>query len=191
MMDFRDRCRGIGLEISEVEMEQFAKYAEMIEEWNQTHNIVGRLSREDIFENIFDSIYPLSFMEDFKSALDIGSGGGFPAVALAIVKSSSHFTLCEPRVKRASFLKITSMRLGLVNTTIQKCRVEELEKIEFDLITSRAVMSAKSLIDLSDGLLKRNGYYLFYKGSNLESEIDEDVDSYERFGNRIYYYKRG
>ena len=150
---------------------------------------------ESVLENIFDSLYPLKFIDEFESCMDIGSGGGFPALPLAIAKPQSQFFLIEPRAKRASFLQNISVQLGLKNVEIKSMRIEEVSISEVNniaLITSRAVMDARNLIALSRKFLQSDGYFLFYKGANFRQEVPNmSVEECFMRRIRIYYYKSG
>lgn len=172
-------------------MDLFNLYAEILLFWNKTHNLTSLDSIEKIHQNIFDSIYPLGFIKDFENCIDIGSGAGFPAIPLCICKPNSYFILTEPRNKRASFLQNLMIELDLKNIIIQKRLIQDLiiEK-KVDLITSRAVMSVPKLIELSKKFIKKEGHFLFYKGSELEKEIDCIQDKFIRYNNRIYFYEK-
>ncbi|PAF53282.1 16S rRNA (guanine(527)-N(7))-methyltransferase RsmG [Helicobacter sp. 13S00482-2] len=172
-------------------IEHFETYAEVLLHWNKTHNLSGINSVNEVYTNIYDSIYPLKFIQDFASCIDIGSGSGFPALPLAICKPECEFILVEPRLKRASFLKNLIIELGLKGIDVQKCLIEDLEfHKKVDLITSRAVMQSKELIKNSKRFLKKNGHYLFYKGEHLESEIDALENECFYREKRIYFYRK-
>ncbi|PAF42515.1 16S rRNA (guanine(527)-N(7))-methyltransferase RsmG [Helicobacter sp. 11S02596-1] len=188
--------------------ERLEIYAHLLLEWNQTHNLSGVKDLSMVVENIFDSIYPLKFIHPFRSCLDIGSGAGFPGLVLAICKPTLRFVLVEPRAKRAAFLQYASVAMGLDGVVVQKCLIEDLklpkngvqEKVEagaqgematgVDLITSRAVMGSCDLIDRGKRFLNKNGYYLFYKGSNLVQEIACEPDERVVRGSRVYFYRQ-
>merc|ERR1711879_709204 len=143
-------------------------FISLLQKWGKVHNLSGRLSKEDIEENIIDSIYPLSFIEisDYKSFADIGTGAGYPGFILAMAKPDIKAYLIEPRVKRVAFLNFVKNSLGLDN-------IEVIENLEVDLITSRAVTNTKLLLDITKNISKKNSSYLFYKGSLLNEEIEE------------------
>ncbi len=159
--------------------------------WSKTHNITGYKTANDIMQNIADSLRPLEFIGDFTNALDIGSGCGFPAIPLAICNSDKNFVLVEPNAKKASFLKIISVRLGLKNVEILKERVESVNLMQsIDLITSRAVDKAKNIIKMSAHLLSNNGYFLLYKSANeFGSEVQRIKSQGEKFSKIFYFYK--
>ncbi|WP_418187371.1 16S rRNA (guanine(527)-N(7))-methyltransferase RsmG [Aliarcobacter lanthieri] len=148
-------------------------FIELLQKWGKVHNLSGRLSDEDINENILDSLYPLKFIENFSSFADIGTGAGYPGLILAIAKKDVNSFLVEPRVKRVAFLNFVKASLGLKNLTIIQNRAENIQDIKVDLITSRAVTNTKLLLKITENMKKDNTSYLFYKGSMLETELDE------------------
>ncbi len=175
-----------GIYITDKEAEKLLKFCELLKMWNKTHSLTSMRRDEEFNDAILDSVYPLTFLDNFKSALDIGSGAGFPALPLAILKSDANFTLCEPLSKKYAFLQFTKLELELSNVTVKKSRVEELDEGEFDLISSRAVANSQILIELSSKLLKNGGMWLFYKGERSATEVDgKNVQIYTK--NRRHY----
>ncbi|MCE3047004.1 16S rRNA (guanine(527)-N(7))-methyltransferase RsmG [Helicobacter sp. faydin-H17] len=171
---------------------QLQHYATLLLKWNQTHNLSGAKTLQEIQDNIQDCLYPLDFVTPFESVIDIGSGCGFPAIPLAIACPKSIFYLTEPRKKRASFLQMLAFELELKNIQIFPHRLEDTQLPQVDLITSRAVASTPSLIKISKHLLSPMGAFLFYKGSNLLYE-GEEIKDHEIFTSphrQIYFYRR-
>ncbi|MDX4039615.1 16S rRNA (guanine(527)-N(7))-methyltransferase RsmG [Aliarcobacter skirrowii] len=148
-------------------------FVQLLKKWGRVHNLSGNLDDQTIYENILDSLYPLNFIEDFKSFADIGTGAGYPGLIIAIAKKDKEAYLIEPRAKRVAFLNIVKATLGLKNLTILQKRVEELENLKVDLITSRAVTNTNLLLNLTQNIKKDSSSYLFYKGSMLENELKE------------------
>ncbi|MDX4048491.1 16S rRNA (guanine(527)-N(7))-methyltransferase RsmG [Aliarcobacter skirrowii] len=148
-------------------------FVQLLKKWGRVHNLSGNLDDQTIYENILDSLYPLNFIEDFKSFADIGTGAGYPGLIIAIAKKDKEAYLIEPRAKRVAFLNIIKATLGLKNLTILQKRVEELEDLKVDLITSRAVTNTNLLLNLTQNIKKESSSYLFYKGSMLENELKE------------------
>ncbi|AFI06264.1 16S rRNA (guanine(527)-N(7))-methyltransferase RsmG [Helicobacter cetorum] len=165
-------------------------YANILLEWNKTHNLSGARNLSELEPQILDALKPLEFIKDFKTCLDIGSGAGLPAIPLALERPNTQFILLEPRVKRVAFLNYLKSVLPLKNIEIIKKRLEDYKNpLKVDLITSRAVASSSFLIEKSQHLLENKGYFLFYKGEQLKDEIaykDTECFIYEK---RIYFYK--
>lgn len=192
-MNLQAKLQSQRISLDEACFKQFDTYAQELLKWNKIHNLTGASSLESVEENIFDSLYPLKFIDDFTSCMDIGSGGGFPALPLAIARPSAQFILIEPRTKRASFLQNIAAQLGLNNVKVRAIGIEQVlisEVNNLDLITSRALMEAKSLMQLARKFLNNEGYFLLYKGSGFRAEMPSmSVEECFTRENRIYYYK--
>ncbi len=165
-------------------------FTELILKYNKIHNITGAKSAKQIEENIVDSIYPIKFLnKKIKSAIDIGTGAGFPGLILAMYLKEVNFTLFEPIKKRSSFLHLAKSALDLENVDIISQRVEEIEAFDVDLISSRAVTKTSLLIDICKDFISKDTILLFYKGSNVDEEI-KDIKNYQihKRGNRQYLF---
>ena len=160
----------------------FEAYCSELMLWGATHNLTGYKTHSKIMENIANSLRPLAFARDFKVVLDIGSGCGFPAIPLAICKAECEFVLVEPRGKRASFLNIVALNLGLKNVCVLRERIERVNALpQVDLITSRAFADSKKIIEVSAKFLNQNGHFLFYKSRAQGAECGVDCA-------QIYYF---
>jgi len=148
-------------------------FTSLLKQWGKVHNLSGSLDDKSIKENIIDSIYPLSFIDSFDSFADIGTGAGYPGLILAMANSKAKCYLIEPRLKRVAFLNFVKNTLKLKNVEVIAKRVEEVEGVEVDLITSRAVTNTKLLMDITKTIKKDNSSFLFYKGSLLNDELEE------------------
>lgn len=168
-------------------------FSALLWEWNQIHNLSAIKDKQDIQEQIIDSVRVLDFVQTFQSCLDIGSGAGFPALPLSVCCPKARFILVEPNAKRAAFLHHVKGTLGLENVQIQRSRIQELNPLEVrkvDLITSRAVMSAPDLMVLSAPFLNKKGHFLFYKGSHLRDEVVCSDHECFVYGKRVYFYRQ-
>ncbi len=170
-------------------------FASLLHEWNQIHNLTGAKSVDAIYVNIVDSLYPLSFIKQPNTLLDVGTGAGFPGLALAIALPQTKVVLAEPLKKRVSFLKYASIDLELDNVTVEAKRVEFIEHDAFELISSRAVTNTKLLLELTKNISNVSTEYLFYKGSRVFDEIEAvehhlDYEIVEK-NQRNYLYIKG
>ncbi|PUE65627.1 16S rRNA (guanine(527)-N(7))-methyltransferase RsmG [Arcobacter lacus] len=169
-------------------------FVKLLQQWGTIHNLSGRLTRDDIYENILDSLFPLTFIEKYESFADIGTGAGYPGLILAIALRDTKAYLIEPRIKRVSFLNFVKATLKLDNLVVLCNRVEEVKDLQVDLITSRAVTNTSLLLDITKNIKKPNSSYLFYKGSMLESELENaKVNNYKIVNkkDRNYLYIKG
>ena len=144
--------------------------------YSKTHNITRLKTPLSIEENIIDSIYPIKFLPDIKSILDIGTGAGFPGLVLSFAMRDSKIYLIEPISKRTAFLHLIKTKCNLKNVTIINKRVEDTQNFKVDLITSRAVTDTKVLIKLSTPFYKKNTLFLFYKGADVKKEIPLGIE---------------
>ncbi|WP_163499015.1 16S rRNA (guanine(527)-N(7))-methyltransferase RsmG [Helicobacter suis] len=170
------------------------RFATLLLEWNGIHNLSGAKNLEDIKAHISDSIQVLDFIKPFNTCLDIGSGAGFPALPLSVYCPHARFILVEPNVKKSAFLHHVKSTLALDNLQIKRTRIQTLNPLEMekmDLITSRAFMHTQDLLALATPFLKPGGYFLFYKGSQLASEITYNPHECFVYGKRVYFYHKG
>lgn len=175
--------------------EKLERFTELLLEWNKIHNLTGAKTPLEVEKNIEDSLFPTTFIEKPSSILDVGTGAGFPGLILAIAYPDVKTVLCEPRQKRASFLKYVAMELELDNVVVIKKRVEDFDDEPFGLISSRAVTDTKMLLELTEHLQTDATRYLFYKGEQVFSEIEAvdsslDYDIIEK-DQRNYLYIKG
>lgn len=161
------------IELSQKSISTLEKFALLLNEWNKIHNLTGAKSIDAIYKNIIDSLYPLSFIKKPKKLLDVGTGAGFPGLVLAIALEDVEIVLAEPLKKRVSFLKYAILDLDLKNVKVEAKRVEMLNGIVFDMVTSRAVTNTKLLLELTKNVSSLDTEYLFYKGSRVFEEVEE------------------
>jgi len=148
------------------------QYKELLVKWNKVHNLTGAKTPAQIDEFIVDAIAPITFLPSLKTAMDIGTGAGFPGMILAMGMPDTHFTLVEPLAKRASFLQFVKADLGLQNVDVKAVRVEQLPPSPYDLITSRAVTDTTMLLKLSEPFRQEGSLLLFYKGEKVYDEVN-------------------
>lgn len=169
-------------------------FIKLLQQWGKIHNLSGRLSTEDIEENILDSLYPLNFIDNYDSFADIGTGAGYPGLIIAMARKDMKAYLIEPRIKRVSFLNFVKASLKLENLTVICDRVEKVKDLSVDLITSRAVTNTSLLLNITDNIKKEDSSYLFYKGSMLSEEMQiAQVNDYKivKRNDRNYLYIKG
>jgi len=183
---FRKNVENENIEVGETFFQDIETYIHLIKKWNKIHNLT-RMNESEIYHSLFDSIIPLKFVE-FQTLLDIGSGAGFPAIPIALACRDKTIILVEPIKKKSSFLHYLKTSLNLTNIKIYSDRVENLNIPKVDLVTSRAVTNTEALINLAKPFAKNGGKLLFYKGSNLQTEIQNITLNYkiEKRENRNY-----
>lgn len=149
-------------------------YTKMLLKYSKTHNITALKTKDEVYKNIIDSIYPIKFLNfDVTKMADIGSGAGFPGIHLALSLKECEVYLYEPIAKKSSFLHWVKAELKLKNVTIKSTRIENEKDIIFDFIVSRAVTQTKDLLGLCKNISDKDTHFLFYKGSNVKEELDK------------------
>ena len=194
-ISLKQKLQAEGITVDDAIIEKLERFAQLLHEWNQVHNLTGAKTVPAIYENIVDSLYPLTFIQTPKRLLDVGTGAGFPGLALAIALPQTQVVLAEPLKKRVSFLKYAGIDLGLTNLQVEAKRVEKVAQEPFDLISSRAVTNTALLLSLTEHLSTSQTEYLFYKGSRVFEEIDAverqlDYDIVQK-NQRNYLYIKG
>ena len=167
---------------------KFEKFANELLKWNKTHKLTNYKTKEEIFEQIEDSLHPLERIKDKKSAIDIGTGAGFPGLILAIAMPNTKWYLVEPLKKRYSFLNYMKILLNLKNTQIIPTRLEEANINPVELITSRAVMPTPEILKIAKPYIKKDGTILLYKGSNALNELKNIKADIITKGKRNYIF---
>jgi len=156
-----------------VENEQLKIFTNELLKWNKVHKFTNYKTKEEIQEQIEDSLYPLDKIIHTKSALDIGTGAGFPGLILAIAMPETKWYLVEPLKKRYSFLNYMKIKLGLKNVEIIPSRLENADIKPVELITTRAVMPTAKIIEISKPCFQKDGKILLYKGSSVLDELKD------------------
>lgn len=172
--------------ITEHQKEQLLSLKDLYEHWNQQVNVISRKDMDNFY--LHHVLHSLSIAQifDFKHnprVMDLGCGGGFPGIPLAICFPDTHFHLVDSIGKKIKVVNEISKALGLKNLTAEHSRAEEIRNRKFDCVLSRAVAQLKTLIQWSMPLIdrkNRNGYGLIcLKGGDLANEISEA-------GKRVY-----
>ena len=145
---------------------------------NQKTNLIAKSQKDKIWmRHIHDSLRILALLEGKEpvNILDIGSGGGFPGIPLAIATKNLdiQYTLIESIKKKSAFLESARKLLDLSNVKVINKRVENLKNVEFDIITCRALAKLTQIFNYSHHLTKQNTVFLLHKGINIVDEINE------------------
>ena len=174
-MELREIFLSNNLEVTNRQLQQFERYADLLIEWNEKFNLTSITGREDIYvKHFYDSILP-SLYHDLKGSLvDVGSGAGFPGIPLKIMYPDLEVTLIEPTGKRCTFLNEVISQLSLDKITVVNMRSEDYarENVRFDFVTARAVAELNILTELCLPLVKTDGHFIVMKGPKAYQELE-------------------
>ncbi len=166
-------------ELTERQREQFAALLPLYEEWNAQINVISRKDMEHFYEHHVLHSLAIAKVIQFKpmcEVLDVGTGGGFPGVPLAIMFPDARFTLIDSIGKKIKVVDDVVARLGLQNTKAQQIRAEQLEG-EYDFVVSRAVTTLGEFVPWVKKKMSKTQYHslrngiLYLKGGDLTNEL--------------------
>lgn len=166
-------------EITDEQKQQFEKLEQLYTEWNEKINVISRKDMDGLYEkHILHSLGIAKVMPfaDGTKVLDVGTGGGFPGIPLAILFPEVSFTLIDSIGKKIKVVEAVSERLGLKNVTAVHGRAEKLKE-KFHFVVSRAVTQMSEFLHWLKGKFekeqfneKHNGV-LYLKGGDLAEEL--------------------
>ena len=166
-------------ELSSEQLDQFAQLEELYRDWNQKINVISRKDIDNLYtRHVLHSLAiarMVSFLPDAE-VLDLGTGGGFPGIPLAILFPETKFTLIDGTKKKIFVVNEVARSINLTNVQARQIRAEEL-KAKFDFIVTRAVASLDKLLLWSQKLIKKQQNHAWpngliaLKGGNIEAEV--------------------
>ena len=167
--------------LSAKQQEQFARMEALYQDWNLKINVVSRKDIDELYiRHVLHSLGIAKVME-FQagaSVLDVGTGGGFPGIPLAILFPDTQFTLVDAIGKKIRVVNEVVSGLGLKNVKTHHSRVEDLPG-RFDFIVSRAVAAMPTFVHWTRGKIKKKSTHdlpngiLYLKGGDLAEELSE------------------
>ena len=171
----------IGIQLSDMQTEQFLTYYDMLIERNKVMNLTAITEYDDVVEKHFvDSVSLIKALdaEEVKNVIDIGTGAGFPGIPLKIVFPHLKVTLLDSLNKRIKFLNDVIGALELENIETIHGRAEDFAKQEiyreqYDLCVSRAVANLATLSEYCLPYVKVGGYFISYKSGEIEEELQQ------------------
>lgn len=167
-----------GQNVSRETYEELQAFAALVQKWTPRINLIAKSSIPNLWDrHIIDSAQLYRFApKDTRKWVDIGSGGGFPGIIMAIMGKvtapGQQFTLIESDQRKATFLRTAARELSLPVTVIAD-RIEVAEPQEADVVSARALTALSSILPLVTRHLHPSGTALLHKGQSYLSEIAE------------------
>jgi 16S rRNA (guanine527-N7)-methyltransferase len=198
-------------DFSPEQLQQFAALGPLYKEWNSKINVISRKDEDSLYDKHILHSLSIAAAFDFKkgmNVLDIGTGGGFPGIPLAIFFPDVHFYLADSIGKKIKVVHAVSEAIGLKNVSAHHTRAEDIKNKKFEVIVSRAVAPLGDLWRWGKTLLKKgegrrekeeelpvpNGL-ICLKGGDLSKEIAESgtkpriMEVYEIFPEEVFREK--
>ncbi len=168
-------------DLTDLQKTQFSKLFPLYQEWNEKINVISRKDIENLYINHVLHSLAIAKVTHFNpdaSVLDVGTGGGFPGIPLAIVFPDAKFHLVDSIGKKITVVKNVAEGIGLKNILAEQIRAEQI-KGEYDFIVSRAVTKLKEFYGWINGKVKKQSKHslyngiLYLKGGDLDEELAE------------------
>ena len=190
---FQKDITSLEIVLSQKQIEQFLEYYEMLVEWNKVMNLTAITEYEDVMKKHFvDSISLIKAYDVNKSVsvIDVGTGAGFPGLALKIAYPNLKVTLLDSLNKRISFLDAVIEKLELKDVTTIHGRAEDYAKQgklreQFDLCVSRAVANLSTLSEYCLPFVKIGGQFISYKSEKIAEEQTQANHAIQILGGKI------
>jgi len=166
-------------DLTEDQKEKFSQLKELYKDWNLKINVVSRKDIDEIYlRHVLHSL-GIAKIQQFKpgsTVMDVGTGGGFPGIPLAILFPETQFHLVDSIGKKIKVVNEVKEGLGLENVKSSNCRVEEIDE-QYDFIVSRAVAQMETFVRWVRGKVKKKSVHelkngiLYLKGGDLTEEL--------------------
>ncbi len=186
----RSGFESLGLSLEARALERYRVYYEYLEEMNKVMNLTAISGEEDVARLHFLDCVQLLCLDNFsgRRAIDVGTGAGFPGLAMKIACPELKLTLLDSLDKRIGFLKNSCEKLGFDDVECIHARAEEIPqgyRESFDFALSRAVARLNLLCELCLPYVKKGGAFIAMKGSDLDQELKEAENSIRLLGGKI------
>ena len=170
----------LNIELTKDQEKLFDEYIKYFGDYNQKVNLVSKNEIPHLFEkHIYDSLALNLFFEKYEQKtaikiLDIGTGGGFPSVPLAICFPQAKITAVDSINKKIKFISELKKEFNLNNLTPICSRVEELKKVysKADVVTTRAMAELRIILEYGVPFVKTGGYFVAYKSIKADEELE-------------------
>ena len=192
--EFRTTVLEMGLALDEKQMAQYARYYELLVEWNEKINLTAITERDEVYlKHFYDSItlgLHTGVLEGEITLCDVGAGAGFPSIPLKIAFPNIKVTIVDSLNKRINFLESLFKELGLEGVRCYHDRAETFgqnpdHRAAYDIVTARAVARMSVLSELCVPLVKKGGYFVAMKAASSQEELDDAKAAIATLGGKV------
>jgi len=164
-------------ELSETQTAQLVKHYRMLTAWNRRINLTRIVeARASARLHYADSLFGGRFLGGARRVLDVGSGAGFPAIPLAVLRPDVEITALEANQKKSLFLNEAKDALSLANFNVRTARLESFDSTGYDTLTSRALDRAEEVLPATIASLTARQRFMLYCAPDLIQRITERID---------------
>lgn len=189
----KQKATEYGIELNDVQLKQLDTYAELLVEWNKHMNLTGITEPDEIaIKHFVDSLILARYfdLKDTASAIDVGTGAGFPAIPLLIYKPQLEMTLMDSLQKRLTFLDEvlcqTNLTANIVHARAEDAGQDSEHREQYDLACARAVAPMNVLAEYCLPFVKVGGYFVALKGST--DDVTSAKSAIETLGGELVDY---
>lgn len=182
----------LGFKISDHQADQLIQYMTRLLKANHTVNVTRITDEKEFIEkHLLDSLTALSFIDGkAQRILDVGTGGGFPGVPLAVMLPEAQITMMDATGKKLALIKKICSDIGITNVAFLHGRAEDFGRQEdyreqYDCVVSRAVANLCTLSELCLPLVRKKGRFLALKGRNYQDEMADGEKAVSALGGKI------
>ena len=160
-------------ELSDEQSKLLLSAADLYMDWNSKVNVISRKDMDYFFErHVLHSMSILKIADLKGRVMDLGSGGGFPGIPLAIMLPEVQFVLVDSIAKKCRVMREIIEELGIKNVEVINDRAEDVEGV-FDVVVCRAVAPLRTILHWVGNKIKKGGTLYCLKGGDLQEEIEE------------------
>ncbi|MCG8476497.1 MAG: 16S rRNA (guanine(527)-N(7))-methyltransferase RsmG [Cytophagales bacterium] len=181
--------------LTEKQIRQFEKLGEVYPEWNDKINVISRKDIQELYTRHILHSLAIAKVQEFKpgsAVLDVGTGGGFPGIPLAVLFPETSFYLIDSIGKKIKVVQGVADAIGLENVRAEQIRAEQVKE-KFDFVVSRAVTRLKPFCQWIKTNFKKESVHdrpngiLYLKGGDLEEELREARKKHELYEIKSFF----
>lgn len=175
--EFERSLTALGIASPKGATDRLARFFELLLEANRVHNLTAITDPDEVWtRHGHDALLLVPLVPENAAVADLGSGGGIPALPLAVYRPDLRLTCMESTGKKVRFLEDTAAALDLPNLSVQQGRVEEMGRnpdfrAQFDAVIGRAFTSLNGFLEMGAPLAKTSGILLPHKGARFQEEL--------------------